>query len=181
MQQTVCSGCGDSPLTFCFPQFSPRSPLKLLSPGCTLTSSISSPLLAKSRKTLFPLYERPVGLRRPPACRVQRCLFLGQERLFVSVGSVARGLFFFPLCLKRRSRHAQKSLLLHVFSKKGGTSIKAGSLGVLTAVGHCDLVDLMCASCLSKRGEEVERECAQGLSTGAIKLEVRRDECVTLV
>lgn len=47
----------------------------------------------------------------------------------------------------------------------------------------------MCTSCLLKSGEEAERECVcvcvwwglRGVSTRAIKLEVRRDECVCVL
>ena len=40
------------------------------------------------------LYEQPSSVMRLVAFQVQQCLFIGQERLFVSGGSVARGLFF---------------------------------------------------------------------------------------
>lgn len=165
MQLTVWSGCSVSPLSFDFPQCSPWSPLKLLSPRCALTSFISSTQLAKLRKILFPLYERPLGLPRPPAHCVQRCLFLGQERLFVSGGSVARGLFL--------SVTPIKVLFCTSSQKRGGANIKAGSLWVSTAVRHRDLVDLMGASCLSKRRAGAAEGVCRGLSTGAIKLEVR--------
>lgn len=40
------------------------------------------------------LYEQPSSVMRLVAFQAQQCLFIGQERLFVSGGSVARGLFF---------------------------------------------------------------------------------------
>lgn len=133
MQLTVWSGCRVSPLSFCFPIFSPRSPLKLLPSCCTLTSSIYAPQLPKLRKILFPLYELPLGLSRPPARCVQRCLFLGQERLFVSGGSVARGLFLSPSASSGGLVTPIKVFFCTSSQKRGAASIKAGSLRVLTA------------------------------------------------
>lgn len=141
----------------------------LLSPRHTPTGSISSPHPAKLSKILFPLYERLLGLSRPPAPRVHCCLFLGQERLFVPGGIVARGLppappsgglvrpvkvFFFTSSRKKRGA--------------GGVSIKAGSLQVLTAVGQDDLADFMCTSCFLKGGGG-GGEHVRGLSTETVK------------
>lgn len=41
------------------------------------------------------LYEQPLSVMRLVAFQVQQCLFIGQERLFVSGGSVTWGLFFY--------------------------------------------------------------------------------------
>lgn len=176
------------PIKLCFHKFCPRSPLKwsmrLSSTPSARWPSVFTFLVWLDWGKYYsptPLYEPPSVSRGRFAPHVQPCLFLGQERLFVSGGSLARGLFF-PFFFNWTSSCIQKRRLpLHlafscffVSSAKvpsGSATFKATSPHCCYMLrwvqrGHDNLVDFMDTSCSS-----------EGVSAWAIKQEVTWDKC----
>lgn len=175
------------PIKLCFHKFCPQSPLKwsmrLSSTPSARWPSVFTFLVWLDWGKYYsptPLYEQPSVSRGRFAPHVQPCLFLGQERLFVSGGSLARGLFFPSFffnwtssCIQKRRLPLHLAFSLFFFFSylqqrchQGLLRSKQDPLSV-AQIGHDDLVDFMGTSCSS-----------EGVSAWAIKQEVTWDKCV---